>query len=86
LVSKPEVTKDISHRENDYIDFLEEPLLLKMFSREGPGLAVGDVDNDGLEDFVMTTALNDTTFVISKIKKGSLKRAHQCHCLGITNN
>ncbi|MBD0258072.1 MAG: CRTAC1 family protein, partial [Cytophagales bacterium] len=39
------------HRENDFVDFKIEPLLPHQFSRNGPGLAVGDVNGDGLEDF-----------------------------------
>ncbi|MBD0258631.1 MAG: VCBS repeat-containing protein, partial [Cytophagales bacterium] len=39
------------HRENDFVDFKIEPLLPHKFSQNGPGLAVGDVNGDGLEDF-----------------------------------
>lgn len=53
----------IKHKENHVIDFENQPLLLKMFSREGPGLAVGDVNNDGLEDLFVGSAYRDTSFV-----------------------
>jgi hypothetical protein len=39
------------HREDNYNDFEFEPLLPYKNSRMGPGLAVGDVNGDGLEDF-----------------------------------
>ena len=39
------------HVEDEYSDFLRQPLLPRTFSQLGPGLAVGDVDGDGLEDF-----------------------------------
>jgi len=39
------------HREKDFIDFKRDKLIPKKISREGPGLAVGDVNNDGYEDF-----------------------------------
>ena len=39
------------HRENDYVDFNREPFLPHVLSREGPALAAGDVNNDGLDDF-----------------------------------
>jgi len=56
---QPTVFKEISepygihyrHRENEFVDFKVQPLLPHMHSRNGPGLAVADIDNDGLEDF-----------------------------------
>jgi enediyne biosynthesis protein E4 len=39
-----------SHREDAYVDFYNEGLIIKMISREGPKAAVGDVDGDQLED------------------------------------
>lgn len=38
------------HRENDVFDFNRDPLVPHMLSREGPALAVGDVNGDGLDD------------------------------------
>ena len=42
---------DFKHVENDFNDFYSEKLLPRMISREGPKIAVGDVNNDGLDDF-----------------------------------
>lgn len=39
------------HQEKEFVDFMIQPLLPHMFSREGPGIAVGDINNDNLEDF-----------------------------------
>lgn len=39
------------HRENDFVSFNEQGLMPHMVSTEGPPLAVGDVNGDGLEDF-----------------------------------
>ena len=41
---------DFGHEENNFVDFKVQPLLPHMHSRSGPGLAVGDVNGDGLED------------------------------------
>ena len=38
------------HTEDDYIDFYYERNLPEMLSREGPEIAKGDVNGDGLED------------------------------------
>ena len=38
------------HAENDFVDFDREGLPLRMLSTEGPRLALGDVDGDGLDD------------------------------------
>ena len=40
-----------SHSENEFIDFKVQPLLPHMHSRNGPGISVGDVNGDRLEDF-----------------------------------
>ncbi|HVS97154.1 MAG TPA: FG-GAP-like repeat-containing protein [Puia sp.] len=45
------------HRENDFIDFKDEPLLPYQLSREGPALAKADVNGDGLEDIFLGGAI-----------------------------
>ena len=42
---------NFTHRENAFVDFTREPLMPNMASAEGPALAVGDVNGDGLDDF-----------------------------------
>ena len=42
---------DFVHLENEFDDYKEEVLLPHATSRYGPALAVGDIDNDGLDDF-----------------------------------
>jgi enediyne biosynthesis protein E4 len=39
------------HRENSFVDFNREPLLLYQLSKSGPPLAKGDVNADGFDDF-----------------------------------
>jgi enediyne biosynthesis protein E4 len=50
-----DITKTIKlnhkHEEDNFNDFGREPLLPHKMSDLGPALAVGDVNNDGLEDF-----------------------------------
>ena len=39
------------HREKDVIDYNIQPALPHKLSQYGPGIAVGDIDNNGFEDF-----------------------------------
>lgn len=39
------------HRENEFNEYAEQILLPHMFSKSGPFIAVGDVNNDGTDDF-----------------------------------
>ena len=39
-----------THRASDFVDFDRERLIPKLLSTEGPSLAVGDVNGDGLDD------------------------------------
>jgi hypothetical protein len=41
---------DFVHRENSFVDFHRELLMPKLLSTEGPFMAVGDVNGDGLDD------------------------------------
>lgn len=49
--------------ENDVIDFNIQRTLPHKFSQSGPGLAVGDINNDDLEDFVVGGAAGYPTTV-----------------------
>lgn len=48
--------RDFAHRERFFDDFARDPLLPWKLSLSGPGLAVGDMDGDGLDDFLLTGA------------------------------
>ncbi len=42
---------DFMHQEEGYLDYNQEPLLPHKLSQQGPRLAAGDVNGDGLDDF-----------------------------------
>ena len=50
-LSSSQLGVDFVHRENNFIEFNREPLIPHMHSREGPALAIGDINGDGLDDF-----------------------------------
>lgn len=41
---------EFEHEENDFVDFKREPLLPHMLSTQGPNIAKGDINGDGLTD------------------------------------
>ncbi len=45
---------DYVHKDLDYNDFSVQPMLLHKLSQYGPGIAVGDVNGDQLEDFYLS--------------------------------
>jgi hypothetical protein len=42
---------EVEHEENRFFDYTREPLIPHQLSTEGPALAVGDVNGNGLDDF-----------------------------------
>lgn len=43
----------LKHLEKDYDDFARQPLLPNKHSQLGPGMAIGDIDGDGDDDFYL---------------------------------
>ena len=63
------------HKENPYQDFKREPLLTQIFSRLGPGMAVGDVNGDGFEDFFIGGASGQSGELWLQNQDGSFIRS-----------
>jgi len=53
------------HRERQFIDFDIQPLVPHQYSKEGPGIAVGDINSDGLDDFFIggSTSYSGMVFI-----------------------
>jgi hypothetical protein len=71
------ISGNISHKENNYVDFDRERMIPKMLSTEGPKLAVADVNGDGLDDFFMGGAAGDTAKLFIQKKDGTFIQSHQ---------
>ena len=72
------------HRENDFNDFEREVLLPHKMSAFGPGLAVGDVNNDGLEDFFIGSAIGESGSIFTQNENGNFTRSGENSYSGYT--
>ncbi len=81
---------DFTHEENQYDDFRRELLLPEKNSYFGPGLAVGDVNGDGLDDFFVGGAARQSSALYVQTDNGEFtsttgypwEKNDQSDCLG----
>ncbi|CAM4089133.1 VCBS repeat-containing protein [Zobellia roscoffensis] len=67
---------DFVHAENVYDDYLDEPLLPHQTSMLGSGLAVADVNGDGLEDFYVGGASEQEGALFMQNNEGKFHRSN----------
>lgn len=75
----PPIFKDVTnelnihyrHREQDYIDFDQEKLIPHKLSQSGPGLAVSDINGDGLDDLFIGAAAGNLGQFFLQQKNGT---------------
>ncbi len=65
------------HKENEFDDFKKEILLPHRYSQNGPALAVGDINNDGLDDFFIGGAKGQTAALFVQKQDGSFSEANK---------
>ena len=59
------------HKENIYNDFEKQTLLPHKLSQNGPYITVGDINNDGIEDFFIGGASGQSGILYTQNKNGS---------------
>lgn len=64
------------HTENEFNDFTLQPLLPHMHSMAGPGIAVGDVNNDQLEDCYIGAASGSSGTLFVQQTNGRFTASH----------
>ncbi len=68
---------DYRHVENEYSDFRKQFLLPHMLSTQGPRIAIGDVNNDGLEDLYFGGAKDNPGKLYIQNKEGFFELQRQ---------
>jgi len=68
---------DFEHKENDFVDFDREKLIFQMHSTDGPRIAKGDVNGDGLEDFYICGAKDQPGALYIQTPAGRFKRSNE---------
>ncbi len=66
-------TFDVSHQENNFVDFDRDRLLFQMVSSEGPCFCKGDINKDGLMDAYIGGSKDDTGKLLIQSKSGEFK-------------
>ena len=68
---------NFSPKETDFIDYTIQRTLPHKLSQFGPGMAVGDIDNDGLEDFYVGGSSDHPGVFFMQQKDGTFKEDTQ---------
>ncbi|HJP58517.1 MAG TPA: VCBS repeat-containing protein, partial [Gemmatimonadaceae bacterium] len=72
-----QVGAKFKHEEDTFFDYSREPLIPHLLSREGPRLAVGDVNGDGLDDFYVGGAKSQAGQIFVQQRNGSFRASTQ---------
>ena len=68
---------DFQHHENDFTDFDRDRLIFQMISTEGPRIAKGDVNSDGLDDIYIGGAKDQAGCLYIQSRNGRFKKSNE---------
>jgi hypothetical protein len=68
---------DFIHKENEFVDFDRDRMIFHMLSTQGPRMARGDVNADGLEDLYICGASAEPGALYEQTKGGRFKRTNE---------
>ncbi|MEY4538760.1 MAG: hypothetical protein RLZZ306_517 [Bacteroidota bacterium] len=61
-------------KENNFVDFKSQPTIPHQLSKLGPGIAVADVNKDGLDDVYVTGALRENSYLFMQNQSGKFSK------------
>lgn len=65
------------HQENEYVDYYRDPLIKQMYSTQGPGLATGDVNGDGMIDVIIGSPKGKSLKLFLQDRQGLFEERQQ---------
>jgi hypothetical protein len=65
---------NFNHHESNFIDFKTQPLMQRMYSADGPALAKGDINKDGLMDLYIGGAKDQAAALYLQNKSGAFTK------------
>ncbi|MDB5283278.1 MAG: RNA-binding protein, partial [Bacteroidota bacterium] len=71
LAEKPKTILNFVHHESKFNDFKRDRLLPYQLSKEGPGMAVADVNGDGMDDIFITNGAGNSGKLFLQHKNGT---------------
>ena len=71
---------EITQREEDLENTVPQPLLPRRFNRRGPGIAVGDINGDGIDEIILGATVRDGAKILRR--EGSRYRIVDTGALG----